>query len=73
MVSTEDSKSSGSGSNPDGETINSMDAIIQSLKENAERVLIEIGIFDREVRARGLENEQWFIDWQDELNRISVK
>lgn len=28
---------------------------------------------DEITRKLGLENEQWFINWQDELNAISVK
>jgi hypothetical protein len=28
---------------------------------------------DTKVRKLGLENEQWFLDWQDEINKISVK
>lgn len=50
-----------------------MDAIIQSLKEHAEKSLDYILIVDKEVRAKGLQNEQWFINWQDKLNEISVK
>lgn len=50
-----------------------MNQIIQSLIENADNLLSLVELIDKEVRARGLQNEQWFLDWQDELNRISVK
>ena len=50
-----------------------MNQIIQSLIENADNLLSLIELIDKEVRARGLQNEQWFLDWQDALNRISVK
>lgn len=50
-----------------------MDAIIQSLKEHAEKAFEYIQMVDREVRAKRLQNEQWFINWQDKLNEISVK
>lgn len=48
-------------------------SLVQSLIEHALQALNNINNIDREVRARGLQNEQWFLDWQDELNRISVK
>lgn len=50
-----------------------MDSVVKSLKERLETLLITIEVLDREVRSLKLENSQWFIDWQDELNRISVK
>lgn len=50
-----------------------MDSVVKSLKERLETLLITIEVLDREVRSLKLENNQWFIDWQDELNRISVK
>lgn len=46
-----------------------MDLILEAIKESLESVYR----IDREVRKKGLENEQWFLDWQDELNAISVK
>lgn len=80
MVSTADSKSVfafeavGLGSSPNGATnLSNMDAIIQSLKEHSEKALEYIQMVDREVRAKRLQNEQWFINWQDKLNEISVK
>ena len=50
-----------------------MDSVVKSLKERLETLLITIEVLDREVRSLKLENNQWFIDWQDKLNRISVK
>ena len=52
---------------------NTSKALIQSLIEYALQSLNNINNIDKEVRARGLQNEQWFLDWQDALNRISVK
>lgn len=50
-----------------------MDNIVESLKENLEMYIRAIETLDREVRSRGLQNEQWFLDLQDELNNISVR
>lgn len=46
---------------------------IESLKEHAQKALEYIEMIDKEVRNLGLQNEQWFLDWQDKLNEISVK
>lgn len=32
-----------------------------------------VDLTDELVRILKLENEQWFLDWQDEINRVSVK
>ena len=29
--------------------------------------------FIEQVEEQGLTNEQWFIDWEDEMNKLSVK
>lgn len=50
-----------------------MDTIIISLLEHVQKVLVYAEMVDREVRARGLQNEQWFLDFQDKLNELSVK
>lgn len=50
-----------------------MTSILHSLKENAERVITSAEIVDREARSLNQQNEQWFINWQDKLNSISVK
>lgn len=44
-----------------------------SLIENIQRILAWAETIDKEVRARGLQNEQWFLDFQDSLNEISVR
>lgn len=50
-----------------------MDNIVRSLKENMQSTLDYIDVLDKEARHRNLSNEQWFIDWQDKLNEISVR
>ena len=50
-----------------------MDATIISLLEHVQKVLVYAEMIDREVRARGLQNEQWFLYFQDKLNELSVK
>lgn len=50
-----------------------MSAIVESLKETAERLISTADVIDKEVRSLGLQNEQWFIDWQDKLNKITVR
>lgn len=50
-----------------------MNSIEESLKESLYKVLDYIIVLDREVRSRTLQNEQWFIEWQDRLNELSVK
>lgn len=29
--------------------------------------------FIEQVEEQGLTNEQWFVDWEDEMNKLSVK
>lgn len=43
------------------------------LKEYANVALELISIIDKEVRDLNKQNEQWFLDFQDTLNAISVK
>lgn len=43
------------------------------LKEYAEIALKLISLIDIEVRDLNLQNEQWYLDFQDTLNAISVK
>ena len=50
-----------------------MNTLVESLKEHAQKALEYIQMIDKEVRARGLQNEQWFLDRQDFINQISVK
>ena len=47
--------------------------IIEALKVACEESIDAIKEVDTMVRETGLENEQWFLDWQDKLNEISVK
>lgn len=44
-------------------------AIIKSLN----KIIYDLNKIDAKARKLGLENEQWFLDWQDELNKISTK
>lgn len=50
-----------------------MGAVVESLKESLCTYLSYLELLDKEVRARGLQNEQWFLDFQDKLNALSVK
>lgn len=36
-------------------------------------ILNNIKEFIEQVEEQGLTNEQWFIDWEDEMNKLSVK
>jgi hypothetical protein len=47
--------------------------IIEALKVACEESVEALKEVDEMVRENGLENEQWFLDWQDKLNEISVK
>ena len=46
---------------------------LKLLKQAALKSINDIKIIDQEARLYNLQNEQWFINWQDEINRISVK
>lgn len=50
-----------------------MSNIIRSLKESMQSTLKYIDVLDKEARSKGLSNEQWFLNWQDKLNEISVR
>lgn len=50
-----------------------MSNVIRSLKESMQSALRYIDVLEKEARSRGLANEQFFINWQDELNAISVR
>ena len=47
--------------------------LIEALKVAREESVEALKEVDETVRENGLENEQWFLDWQDKLNEISVK
>ena len=43
--------------------------VIKAIKDNIK----EIERIDTFVRKYNYQNEQWFLDWQDKLNEISVR
>ena len=43
------------------------------LQNDARAIIEAVDIFDQTVRDLNKENEQWFLDWQDDLNEISVR
>lgn len=47
--------------------------LIKNFRENAELLLKIIDNYDKTARLLGQENEQWFLDWQDTINEISVR
>lgn len=46
---------------------------LKLLKQAALKSIKDIKIIDQEARLYNCHNDQWFINWQDEINRISVK
>ena len=71
MVSTGGSNPLSVGSNPTGRTNkNSME---EKIKVVLEKSLELVRTTDKLVRDNKLENSQEFLDWQDELNALSVK
>lgn len=50
-----------------------MKILIKLLQILCKKIIKKSKLCDETVRKFGLENEQWFINWQDELNAISVK
>ena len=47
--------------------------LIEGLKYACNKVIENTKAIDELVRENNLQNEQFFIDWQDELNEISVR
>ena len=47
--------------------------LLEALKIACKETLYAVQELDKMVREKALENEQWFLDWQDKLNEISVK
>lgn len=45
---------------------------INKLKDIAKQTIFTCKVIDNLAKRFALTNEQWFIDWQDELNKISV-
>ena len=71
MVSTKVFGTFSIGSNPTGRTNkNSME---EKIKVVLEKSLELVRTTDKLVRDNKLENSQEFLDWQDELNALSVK
>ena len=72
VVSTTLSKRVRLGSSPSAPANfkKNMTALIREMLAESILTLEQI---DEVMRAKGLENTQEFIDWQDNLNRISVK
>lgn len=77
MVSTRASRSFSLGSNPSGSTnivsMEEKEEFIKYLTESFVQCLAMAETLDQLVRENNLQNEQWFIDWQDKLNEISVR
>lgn len=71
MVSTGGSNPLSVGSNPTGGTKKFV--MKEAYKIILEKTLKLVKVADQLIRYNGLENSQEFIDWQDELNAISVK
>lgn len=46
---------------------------VKYLTESFIQCLAMAETLDQLVREHNLQNEQWFLDWQDKLNEISVK
>lgn len=67
MVSTELSKSSGLGSKPGGATKGMV------MEKEMQNVLKEIDRICEIIDNDQLNNEQFYLDWLDELNKRSVR
>lgn len=50
-----------------------MSTDIEFTREMMNYTLKILDALDKEIREKGLTNEQWFIDCQDKLNEISVR
>jgi len=50
-----------------------MKVLVKLLQKLCNKIIKRSKLVDKTVREFNLENEQWFINWQDELNAISVK
>ena len=45
----------------------------EKIKTQFKQMLITLESIIRSIEERGLTNEQWFLDYMDELNKLSVK
>lgn len=50
-----------------------MDAVEQSLKEHAWKVIDYVELVYKEIKSKHLQNRQWVLDFLDKLNEISVR
>ena len=81
MVSTADSKSASLCSNQSGATMKNINDKIREyylnnkdqLQSSANFLLILIREYINIVEELELTNEQWFIDWEDKMNRLTVE
>ena len=46
---------------------------INNLKDRLKLCIIHLEFLDSLIRKNHYENEQWFLDFQDKLNEISVR
>ena len=47
--------------------------LINLIQNSLNKTIQDLNRIDSKVRKLGLEHEQWFLDWQDKLNEISVR
>ena len=47
--------------------------LIKAIQKALDKTIYDLNKIDSKVRKLGLENEQWFLDWQDKLNEISTR
>ena len=45
----------------------------EKIKTQFKCLIVTLDSIIKMVEEQGLTNEQWFLDWQDELNKISVR
>jgi hypothetical protein len=46
---------------------------VSYLKRHMMSILEDIERLDFYIRSHNYQNEQWFIEWQDDLNKVSVR
>jgi hypothetical protein len=46
---------------------------VSYLKRHMMSLLEDIERLDFYIRSHNYQNEQWFIEWQDDLNKVSVR
>lgn len=44
-----------------------------ALKSRMDKMLNDLELLDEQVRIKGLENNQIFLDWQDSINKLVTK